>query len=248
MNPNLPTTFTAFEGTQQIASGHLRDVMHKVQTKDTLYNLAPVLIFDDLTGGVIDIDPRLTQDCPPLRAAEAETGTTPKSGPTLPGEEARGPGRPRLGVVAREVTLLPRHWEWLASQPGGASVALRKLVEEARRTNQGRDRLRLAREAAYRFMSAMAGNEPGFEEATRALFGGNQERFAVLVEPWPMDVRSYAKKLAARAFGCSAAEPSQQAGPRHTLDELLAKCDPSQPEAAKDNEWINTPSVGRELP
>jgi hypothetical protein len=112
----------------------------------------------------------------------------------------RRPGRPKLGVVAREVTLLPRHWEWLASQPGGASVVLRKLVEQAKRANPVADARRRAQEAAYRFVSAMAGNEPGFEEAIRALFAGNRERFAEMVEQWPEDVRDHAKKLAAAAF------------------------------------------------
>jgi hypothetical protein len=108
-------------------------------------------------------------------------------------------GRPSLGVVAREVTLLPRHWEWLSSQPGGASVALRKLVEDARRANEGRDRVRLARESAYRFMMAMAGNEPGYEEALRALFSGEYGRLEGLTAGWPEDVRAHALRLAARA-------------------------------------------------
>jgi uncharacterized protein len=246
MNPNLPETFTAFAGTQQIACGYMRDVVHKVQAKDILRELAPVLIFDDISGEVVDIDPRGTQERPPFQTAEIETGTTPKSEPTLPAKGARGPGRPRLGVVAREVTLLPRHWDWLGSQPGGASVALRKLVEEARRANQGKDRLRLAREAAYRFMSAMAGNEPGFEEAARALFGGDQERFAEFAEPWPIDVRNYAKKLAGRAFERSA-EQVPQTKPRYTLDELLTKCDDFQPRSPEEREWIDAPAVGREL-
>ena len=115
-------------------------------------------------------------------------------------EEPRGPGRPRLGVVAREVTLLPRHWDWLNSQPGGASVALRKLVEEARRTYADRDRIRLAQESAYRFMSAMAGNEPGFEEAARALFAGNPKRFDEMSAKWPKDVAAHAQRLASAAF------------------------------------------------
>ncbi len=106
------------------------------------------------------------------------------------GEAPRGPGRPRLGVVAREVTLLPRHWDWLNGQPGGASVALRKLVEEARRVNEGRDRLRRSQESAYRFMSAMAGNLPGFEEAARALFASDGVRFELLIRRWPKDVRN----------------------------------------------------------
>jgi hypothetical protein len=109
----------------------------------------------------------------------------------------RIPGRPpRLGVVAREVTLLPRHWEWLGAQPGGASVALRKLVEEARRSSGDRDRSRAAREAAYHFMSTMAGNLPGFEEASRALFADDRRRFGDLVAGWPGDIRDHTVKLA----------------------------------------------------
>jgi hypothetical protein len=248
MNANSLLTFTAFEGALQIASGSWRYVSTKVQTQDALRELAPVLIFNDITGEVTDFDPRGTHQPPPSQVAETETGTTPKSEATPSGEGTRGPGRPRLGVVAREVTLLPRHWDWLASQSGGASVALRKLVEEARRKNQGRDRLRLAREAAYRFMYAMAGNESGFEEATRALFGGDRERFAELVEPWPTDVRSYAKKLAARAFEWIAGEQMPQIKPRNTLDELLNKCDDSQPHPPGDSERIDAPFVGRERP
>jgi hypothetical protein len=99
-------------------------------------------------------------------------------------------------VVAREVTLLPRHWDWLTSQAGGASVALRRLVDEARRTSGDRDRVRAAQEAAYHFMSAMAGNLPGFEEAARALFAYDRRRFADLIAEWPPDVRDHAVKLA----------------------------------------------------
>jgi hypothetical protein len=115
-------------------------------------------------------------------------------------EPARGPGRPKLGVVAREVTLLPRHWEWLASQPGGASVALRKLVEVARRSSEVKDRVRQAGAVAYRFMSTMAGHEPGFEEASRALFAGDQAGFEALIAAWPVDVQNHLKALATDAF------------------------------------------------
>jgi uncharacterized protein len=92
---------------------------------------------------------------------------------------------------------LPRHWEWLASQPGGASVALRKLVEVARKQRAGHDAVRRSQEATYRFISALAGNEAGFEEATRALFAGDTNKFAQLVAEWPADVRDYALSLAA---------------------------------------------------
>jgi hypothetical protein len=108
----------------------------------------------------------------------------------------RGRGRPKLGVVAREVTLLPRHWEWLTTQPGGVSVALRKLVEEARRTHADQDRRRQTQERAYHFMSAMGGDLPGFEEAARALFANDLPRLRELVAAWPVDVRDHAIALA----------------------------------------------------
>ena len=111
-------------------------------------------------------------------------------------EAARGPGRPKLGVVSREVTLLPRHWEWLASQPGGASVVLRRLVEQERRQGSGKQQRRAAHEAAYKFMSAIAGDLPGFEEATRALFADNRARFEQEMAKWPPDIRAYAINLA----------------------------------------------------
>ena len=127
--------------------------------------------------------------------------------PEIPGAPAvevfpapRGPGRPKLGVVAREVTLLPRHWEWLARQSGGASVALRKLVDEARRANKDKDRIRHAQEAAYRFVAAMGENKPHYEEVARALFSGDAERFRAWTASWPADVRDYARRLAAASF------------------------------------------------
>jgi hypothetical protein len=180
-----PTACTAFSSAKRIASGELREVARAAKAEIDRDKWAQVLIFDDVTANVIEIDLR---------------GVEPSIEPTPPQEETRRPGRPKLGVVAREVTLLPRHWEWLASQPGGASVALRKLVEQARHANQGRDRRRRAQDAAYRFLSAMAGNAPGFEEAIRALFAGQRDRFNEIVEPWPVDVRDHAKKLAAVAF------------------------------------------------
>lgn len=185
---------TAFEGTRRIASGELTHVALKAKEVIDRGERAPVLIFDDLTSEPIEVDFRGTAEDVRRRLAE------PAAPPSPPREEPRGPGRPKLGVVAREVTLLPRHWEWLNSQPGGASVALRKLVEEARRVNAARDQIRQAQESAYRFMSAMAGNEPGFEEASRALFAARQERFEEMVGSWPIDIRDHARKLAARAF------------------------------------------------
>jgi hypothetical protein len=146
-------------------------------------------VFDDATGRPIDIDTRGTTD-------EIITRLLPIPAEDEEASEPRGRGRPKLGVIAREITLLPRHWDWLNSQPGGASVALRKLVEEARRASGDRDRIRYAQEAAYHFMSAIAGNLPGFEEAARALFAYDRRRFGELIAAWPEDVRDHVIKLA----------------------------------------------------
>jgi uncharacterized protein len=183
---------TVFAGTRSIASGPLQDVAGAAKALLDQNPAAQILIFDDLTSEPVEIDFRGSAE-DVLRRLPAEPEPAPET-------EPRRPGRPKLGVVAREVTLLPRHWEWLAAQPGGASVALRKLVDQARHANGARDRVRRAQEAAYRFLSAMAGNEPGFEEAIRALFAGRRERFGEMTEGWPADIRSHARKLAAAAF------------------------------------------------
>ena len=181
---------TAFSGSTCVGSGDLRDVGLLVKSHLDRDPSASVLIFNDLTGGPLDVD---------FRGA-AEDVARWIDGVYRPVVPPRGPGRPKLGVVAREVTLLPRHWEWLATQSGGASVALRRLVEEAKRTSGGKDRVRGSQSAAYKFMSAMAGNEPGFEEATRALFAGHMDRFNELVAQWPEDVGNHARRLATGAF------------------------------------------------
>jgi uncharacterized protein len=177
--------YTAFEGVRQIADGDLKHVAARAKEALQRQPSEPVLIFNDETGGLVDID--------------YHGPASVRIEPNEP-EAPRGPGRPRLGVVAREITLLPRHWEWLNRQPGGASVALRKLVDEARRVYASRDRIRQSQEAAYRFLTALAGNEPGFEEALRALFASKKERFEEMIGNFPMDVRNHAKKLAKGAF------------------------------------------------
>jgi hypothetical protein len=187
---------TAFAGVRRIASGALPLVALQAKAVIDQGEAAPVLIFDDATGNLIEVDFRGGREDVLKRLPTAGAHEPAALEPAA----ARGPGRPRLGVVAREVTLLPRHWQWLASQPGGASVALRKLVDEARRANIGKDRIRQSQEAVYRFMSAMAGDAPGFEEAARALFAGDGERFARCVGAWAPDVRDYALRLTGAAF------------------------------------------------
>lgn len=193
MSNSRHTRCTAFKGSQRIASGELAEVAQR--TKETLDQGGheSVLIFEDATGEQVEVDFRGTAEDVLQRLAETRRG----EGGVAPADSnlPRGPGRPKLGVIAREVTLLPRHWNWLNSQPGGASVALRKLVEEARRVNEGKDRIRRTHEAAYRFMSAMAGNLPDFEEAIRALFANNQDRLYELIKVWPEDIQNYLVRL-----------------------------------------------------
>jgi len=191
---------TAFEGSRRVAAGDLREVALKVKALSARGARKAILIFDDETARQVELDLR-GSSAEVLARLPAPPGAAPDDAAAGPsGEPPRGPGRPRLGVVAREVTLLPRHWEWLAEQPGGASAELRRLVEAARRAGGGRDRVRRAQEVAYRFMTALAGDEPGYEEATRALFAGQREAFQALTRRWPDDVADFARRLAEPAF------------------------------------------------
>jgi hypothetical protein len=178
--PAATAACTAFAADHRIASGPLPEVAAAAHHAGT-----PVLIFDDATAQQLEVDFRGTLADVLARLA--------------PAEQPRGPGRPKLGVTAREITLLPRHWEWLARQPGGASVALRKLVEEAMRSPAAQ--VRASQEAAYRFMGVMAGDRPGFEEAARALFAGDAKGFAEHTAGWPTDIAAYARRLAGAALG-----------------------------------------------
>src|SRR5258706_14580402 len=191
----VPPRFTAFMGHQRLASGPLADVAVAVLKASGGSAAEPIVIFDGTNGRPIDLNLRGTErevvERLPRPAPDVETLAEDLVAP-----EPRGRGRPKLGVIAREVTLLPRHWEWLGVQPGGASVALRKLVEEARRASGDRDRSRAARDAAYHFMSVMAGNLAGFEEASRALFADDRRRFVELIAGWPGDIRDHIVWLA----------------------------------------------------
>ncbi|RUL72249.1 DUF2239 family protein [Dyella choica] len=193
-SPASPVSYTSFQSERRLASGPPHVVALAVKLAAARANAKPIQIFDDSTGRSVDVDTRGSDEDVlaryfPVAAVEEDKLDGAADAP-------RGRGRPKLGVVAREVTLLPRHWEWLSAQPGGPSVALRKLVDEARRTHGERDKSRARQERAYHFMSAMAGDRPGFEEATRALFADDKSKFAELIAAWPIDVRDYASQLA----------------------------------------------------
>jgi hypothetical protein len=189
--PQTPDQYTAFQGFTRIACGTLPEVSGKAKAAIDRDPNSALLVFSDKTAETVELDLRGGTETV-IGKLSAQESAHPQT--------SAGPGRPKLGVVAREVTLLPRHWDWLNQQPGGASVALRRLVEEAKRTNAGKDRIRQSQDTCYRFLSTIAGDLPGFEEVTRALFAGNHKRFDALMESWPADVCGHAQKLGVAAF------------------------------------------------
>lgn len=185
MDKDMPPTHTAFLEGQRLATGPLHEVAVAVLRAQQLQPEKIALVFSNASGKSADLDLRGGEEAVAARYTVASPTPAPK-----------GRGRPKLGVVAREVTLLPEHWDWLAAQPGGASVALRKLVHEARRKGGELEQTRQARDRAYHAMSTLAGNLAGFEEAARALFAGDRERLIAQMAAWPKDVREYVLQLA----------------------------------------------------
>lgn len=185
MNQAMPHTYTAFLAGRQLSTGPLHEVAVAVLRSQQAQPEGHPIVFSDANGQSTDLDLRGGEEAVAARYAEVS-----------PPQATRGRGRPKLGVVAREVTLLPEHWDWLAAQPGGASVTLRKLVHEARRSGGARDRTRQSRDRAYNAMSTLAGDFAGFEEASRALFAGDHERLVAQMAAWPQDVRTYLLRLA----------------------------------------------------
>jgi hypothetical protein len=179
-------TYTVFVGETLIASGPIETMLPVVKARFDQNQSVLFLIFEDQSGRQVDFELRGTLNDVLARA--------------LPARSRSGPGRPKLGVVSREVSLLPRHWAWLEQQPNGASAALRRLVEQARKREPNEQRLRLVREASGRFMSAMAGNLPGYEEASRALYAANRAQFENLIRHWPPDIRTYILRRVEDAF------------------------------------------------
>ena len=181
----MPLTYTAFLDGRRLTCGPLHEIAVAVLRAQQAQPEGYPLVFCDASGQSADLDLRGGEEAVAARYTVAATIQAP-----------RGRGRPKLGVIAREVTLLPEHWDWLAAQPSGASVALRKLVHEARRKGGDRDRTRQARDRAYHAMSTLAGDLPGFEEASRALFAGDHERLVAQMATWPQDVQAYVVQLA----------------------------------------------------
>ncbi|MFC3712124.1 DUF2239 family protein [Sphingoaurantiacus capsulatus] len=180
-SPDRPVT--AFSGVRLIGRGPLAKVAVAIPGWiERNHRSHPVQVFDDATGAIIDLDLRGT-------AEEIVARLTPEG-------EPRGRGRPKLGVSSREVTLLPRQWDWLMRQPGGASTTLRRLVDAARK--EAIYDIRAAQAAAYKFAAVKVGHHAGFEEAARALFAGDHAAFRKHSIHWWPDVRAHVERLAWR--------------------------------------------------
>ncbi len=190
MEPNMQRTCTAFAGTKMVASGDIQHVAVKVKKYLKDDGKENVLIFDDVTSALVELDLRGSLEAVAKRFESLAE----------PEDKKNGPGRPKLGVVSKEVTLLPQHWEWLALQPGGASVTLRKLIEEAKKKNFAKDQIRQSQDAVYRFMHAMAGDLPNYEEALRAMYAYDSKKFKKMIADWPKDIQEHTLKVGREAL------------------------------------------------
>ena len=193
-------TYTAFDGETLLCKGALADVILKIKKRLGKGDNSSALIFNDATGNTMDFNFQGTEKDVLRRLEVFVGGADGKADVNTDGKAAAadgaGPGRPKLGVMSREVSLLPRHWEWLASQSGGASAVLRRLVDEARRKTGESPSVKQIQERTYKFLSVMAGNLQGYEEAIRALYRKDAWGFAAHTEGWPRDVKRHAVALA----------------------------------------------------
>lgn len=185
-------SYTAFGNEKLIAHGSLDEVVLKIKRWNDKNTTASLLVFNDFTGKTMEFD---------LRGSEKDV--LQKIEMFIPQDVSAvspGPGRPKLGVITREVSLLPQHWEWLASQPEGASAALRKLVEGAKKNLVMKESVKQVQERAYKIMSILAGDLPQYEEALRSLYRKNEENFKQHIAMWSPDIKDYVIKIAAPVF------------------------------------------------
>lgn len=180
--------FTLFSGHTIVATGDLTTVVTEAKLRLVEGDKERLAIFDNQTGRSVDMDYSGSLEEVVSRVHEHPLL---QSGPDADAEKRTGPGRPKIGVVSREVSLLPRHWDWLNDQPNGASGTLRMLVEEARKKNAVKDEARHLRDALHKFMWDIAGDFPNFEEATRAFFAKDFDTFRAMIADWPVDVTKF---------------------------------------------------------
>ena len=198
--PDLYTRLIAFSNNQCVAEGMPEQVVTDLKSLVNQQPESKLIILDAATSRTVEIDFRESPSTILAKQFRPAEPTPSVAADQSERETKRGRGRPKLGVVSKEVTLLPRHWDWLSKQPGGISVALRKLVEEARRGNAEEDQRRSAENSAYRFMTVLAGDAPGYEEAIRSLYAGDLPKLLEIIENWPSDVARHTESLARDAI------------------------------------------------
>lgn len=182
--------YTAFDGFKVIAQGNLEEVALLLKRKIRDQKALSALIFSDLTGRQIDLD---------LSGTEKQVIDRLKVYSSQEPQANTGAGRPKLGVIPREISLLPHHWEWLINQDGGSSAVIRNLIDEKIK-NRSSDKIKASQERTYKFLSAIAGNLPNFEEATRYLYRKDKKKFTELISSWPKDIVKHSMALASGVF------------------------------------------------
>ncbi len=187
----ITNTYTAFLESKIFAKGSLKDLVLKIKKHLGKNENNSILIFSDSTGNTLDFN---------FKGSETEILKRLEMFVSQKPDEYSGPGRPKLGVISREVSLLPRHWEWLAAQSGGASVTIRRLIDESRKKSSTGESVKQVQEKTYKFLSVVAGDFEGYEEALRALYKRDREKFLKQMEKWPKDIQGYAMRLSETVF------------------------------------------------
>lgn len=194
MNTSITQQASAFIGTKILKTGPLIEVVLAMKEEVAKDKFAHILCFLDETGAMVDFDLSGTNE---QVIAKLLANNTQETKEEQKAETTNAPksGRPKLGVTAKEVTLLPRHWEWLAAQRGGASATLRRLVELAAKDSISIETRKSAQNATYRFLQNIAGDFENYEEVLRAIFADDFEKMRKLMQNWPQDIQNYAQKL-----------------------------------------------------
>lgn len=186
MKPNIDTICIAFSGDIKISSGPILKVAEATKKHLIKKPNSDIQIFDHDTGQFLEVD---------FRGSLSQVVERMKKSFIIETEKIRGPGRPKLGVVSKEITLLPKHWDWLNLQANGASGSIRKLIDEAMKRNVAKDELKRSQNSVYKFMTIMAGNYPLYEEALRAFYANDNAKFKYIITNWPKDVRDHLLKM-----------------------------------------------------
>tara|TARA_B100001013_G_scaffold338302_1_gene259147 strand:+ start:260 stop:835 length:576 start_codon:yes stop_codon:yes gene_type:complete len=165
----MSSTYIAIHNKSLIAQGELPAVIREAQRQ---FPEAEPCLYKLDNGKRVDIDWR----------GDAEEVIKRLPAALVPPAEKRG--RPKLGVISKEVTLLPEHWEWLSVQRGGASTTLRRLIDSAMSSMTPAQERRIKQDQLYSMMRVFE-DEAGFEAASRALYRLDEAAFSQAIGNWP---------------------------------------------------------------